>query len=109
MKRTIKRSQLAEVEGVLFDTFGIGVHEDFIRETYSGRGMGGTHCVGFVIRPQYVAALGAALAVVLQNDDVENRGLLAEMMSCPCLDNMGLDVILYFPGTTVASEEKSDD
>lgn len=105
MRRTIKREQLAEVEGVLFDMFGVGVHEDFIRETYSGRGMGGTHCVGFVIDPHHVAAVGAALAVVLNNDEVENRGLLAEMMSRPCLDNMGLDVILYFPGTTVANED----
>jgi len=105
MRRTIKRSQLAEVEGVLFDMFGVGVGDDYIRETYSGRGMGGTHCVGFVIKPAHVAALGAALAVVLHNDDVENRGLLAEMMSWPCLDNMGLDVILYFPGTTVAADD----
>jgi len=104
MRRTIKRSQLAAVEGVLFDMFGVGVGDDYIRETYSGRGMGGTHCVGFVIEPQHIAALGAALAVVLHND-IENRGLLAEMMSRPCLDNMGLDVILYFPGTTIAAED----
>lgn len=105
MRRTIKRSQLAEVEGVLFDMFGVGVPDDFIRETYSGRGMGGTYCVGFVIEPQHIVALGAALAVVLNNDDIENRGLLAEMMSCSCLDSMGLNVILYFPGTTVTVED----
>ncbi len=72
-----------------------------LRSDYSGRGMYGRTCLGFVVRnPQII---GAAVAIGLACTDIDP----VEMMSHAARDSMGRDFIIYFPEITVSSSEAS--
>jgi hypothetical protein len=79
--------------------------EDSIRRNYSGRGMYGRACVGFVVEPGEVAAVGAALVAALVryvdpedlDDALDDAVGLARRAR---VDSMGHSAIVYFPGVT---------
>lgn len=108
----ITQEQVDAITEVMYDTYGTVGDVDF-RPEYSGRGMYGKNCVGFVVQRPAVGlmSVGAALAEVLRladEDDVdydEKLNLLHYMVTNACMDNMGMDMIVYFPGVTLASEE----
>jgi len=67
-----------------------------IREDYSGRGMYGTKCLGFVVSSQRTAyRLMVGLAAVLGTDEASDIARRAQS------DSMGRDMIVYFPGVTL--------
>lgn len=81
--------------------------ESSIRREYGGRGMYGRACVGIVVEPSEVIAVGAALvAALVRNvdpDDLDDALEDAvELAKRACVDSMGLGAIVYFPGVTVA-------
>lgn len=100
----ITQEQLDRIEEILFDTFGVAGESghEITKTDYSGRGMYGKTCVGFVVRPRDVAAVGAAIALAF-GDDLTST---CEMLSQVCQDTMAFDVIVYFPGVTLASEDE---
>lgn len=99
----ITQKQLNKIEEILFDTFGVAGESghEIVRTNYSGRGMYGNTCVGFVVRPPDVAAVGAAIALAFGDD----LGPTCQMLAQACQDSMAFDVIIYFPGVTLMSEE----
>jgi hypothetical protein len=76
-----------------------GLDQDAIHSNYSGRGMYGAECIGFVIDGSIGSAamrLGIALNIVLGEEKATD--LVDRVKS----DNMGLGTILYFPGVKIA-------
>lgn len=69
--------------------------EDCIRWGYSGRGMYGKECFGFIGDAAGFGRLIVELTVMIGADDT--RQLTNFMVT----DNMGLGVIFYFPGVEV--------
>jgi hypothetical protein len=64
-----------------------------IYEDYSGRGMYGTKCLGFVVNGHRgEAALSIAIIRTLGEDDAE------DMLDNLRADALGLGTIIYFPG-----------
>lgn len=111
MRQVITKAQVDAVIEIMYETYGTG-SEDSFRADYSGRGMSGTGCVGFVVSGRELLSVGAALTEALRpadEDDVDYRekwGLLHYMITNACVDNMGLNMmIVYFPGVTLMSEE----
>lgn len=102
----ITQEQLNKIEEILFDTFGVAGESghEITRTDYSGRGMYGKTCVGFVVRPRDVAAVGAAIALAF-GDDLTPTCTMLERTS---QDSMAFDVIVYFPGVTLAEESEED-
>lgn len=102
----ITQEQLNKIEEILFDTFGVAGESghEITRTDYSGRGMYGKTCVGFVVRPRDVAAVGAAIALGFGDDLTPT----CEMLSQACQDSMAFDVIVYFPGVTLAEGNEED-
>lgn len=85
-----------------------GLEFDF-RSDYSGRGMYGATCIGFVIDSQSVMALGIAIAHALDevarlerlrasDDESDVDELAAAFARGVREDSMGLQSIVYFPG-----------
>ena len=70
-----------------------------VYERYSGRFMYGEQCVGFVGSPSVVAKVFARLGAAQDTADVAEQ--MAEVMRT---DNMGLDMIFYFPGWSAPDE-----
>lgn len=101
MRQVITRAQVNETLETLSVTYAVQVDGDTFLDDYSGRGMRGTGCVGFVVGERSLTAVGAALAEVLAAD---YPTLLHYMIINACVDTMGLDVIVYFPGVILASE-----
>jgi len=90
MTVTITRSQIQEL------TDAIGDDDDLdVRENYSGRGMYGATCVGFV-HDCSAFALGVALGAILGDDALELR---AES------DSMGRSEITYFRNLVIATDD----
>ena len=114
MKREITQEQVDAVTAILYDMYATASDVDF-RSDYSGRGMYGKTCVGFVVQTPAVGlmSVGAALAEVLRSadeDDVdynEKLNLLHFMVTNACIDNMGMDMIVYFPGVTLKNEDEN--
>lgn len=91
----IKREVVNEILDLMFNTFAIGVDGDAdFHPRYSGRGMNGAECVGFVIKKHEAAAFGATLALAFEDDTSMLLQLLAGIRS----DDLGTDTIVYFPG-----------
>lgn len=101
MTHVITQGAVDQVLEVLYITYGTGT-EDSFRSGYSGRGMYGKVCVGFVVATNGVLSVGAALAQALEED---YPTLLHYMITHSCMDNMGHDWIVYFPGVELANEE----
>jgi hypothetical protein len=67
-----------------------------IREDYSGRGMYGDTCLGIVVSSQRTAfRLVACMTAVLGIDTT------LDITRKAATDNMGRDMIVYFPGVTL--------
>lgn len=105
----ITQEQINRILENMFDLFG--AEEPRVRTNYSGRGMYGKECVGFVVKQDELLTLGAAITLALVRDadgnysDVE-LGTLASLMMKTRTDNMGYDTIVYFPGLEFADDEK---
>lgn len=80
--------------------------EGKLHESYSGRAMYGDTCFGVVgSRAEcFVFLAGLANAFVMNEGDPEAAIELAEVAQ---MDNMGLDLIMYFPGWTIEREAQS--
>lgn len=88
----LTRIQLAQVKSIMTAQ---GIEVD-VRTNYSGRGMYGAECVGFVLQNYvpYIFALANALADATITTEFEQIVAATEQ------DDMGLDIIIYFPGVT---------
>lgn len=97
----LTRIQLAQVKSIMTAQ---GIEVD-VRIDYSGRGMYGATCVGFVLqnRVPYIFALANAIADVTIVDG--NQTEYDQIVAATEQDDMGLDTIIYFPGVELASEE----
>lgn len=92
----LTRIQCAQIKSILTAQ---GIEVD-IRANYSGRGMYGAECVGFVIqnRVPYIFALANAIADATIRD--MNTTEYDQIIAATEQDDMGLDTIIYFPGVT---------
>lgn len=92
----LTRIQCAQIKSILTAQ---GVEVD-IRADYSGRGMYGAECIGFVIQNQvpYIFLLANAIADVTIIDG--NQTEYDQIVAATEQDDMGLDTIIYFPGVT---------
>ena len=68
-----------------------------IREDYSGRGMMGSKCFGFVIESQPYAVMIRFGQFLAENEELNTINLLQSLTDSCRFDNMGYDVIVYFP------------
>lgn len=89
------------VEDALYDA---GLTEQLddgecLREHYSGRNMYGENCFGVV-----VDHIGQAMAFVAALNDYENGGAL-QLAKDARHDDMGLQMIVYFPGHVIIDDE----
>ena len=105
MTQVITQGAVDEVTEILYEMYGTGSDTSF-RDDYSGRGMYGKVCVGFVVATNGVLSVGAALAQALEED---YPTLLHYMITHSCMDNMGHDWIVYFPGVTLAEDEEDEE
>lgn len=77
------------------------------RSDYSGRGMYGGRCFGFVtgspLKIGYaVAAVFGVDSLLIDSDEDEGRVEIGErLMRSVAMDSMGYESIVYFPGWTV--------
>lgn len=100
--REISNEYFNELVDQMYD-FGVDFEP---RTDYSGRGMMGKECIGFVTEnpAKFLMTLGAILAVDERNADdagATYEGLCYYDM-VPRTDSMGLDSIVYFPNVAVA-------
>lgn len=76
-----------------------------VREDYSGRGMYGKQCIGFVTSDpsRLLITLGAVLAT--SEKDADDSGATYEGIYyydlSPRMDNMAFDTIVYFPNISI--------
>lgn len=89
----------------------IEIIEDFclecgfdFREDYSGRGMYGRKCVGFVLG----ADVDLLLVLVELTELLIDNGIeyVSEKLGAICQDNMGTGTIVYFPRLKKVNEEE---
>jgi hypothetical protein len=89
--------------------------DEAIRTNYSGRYMYGRNCFGLV-----VDSLSQAVRVLLElafdsadcgTSDSLDRDVIEELGQSMATDNMGLSMIVYFPGFNLegADDEEADD
>jgi hypothetical protein len=79
--------------------------------SYSGRGMYGKECIGFVV-PQRMSAAQFAFnfAVELSADDEDGPEAIEEFHGRTwCQDSLGLDTIVYVPGVAPLAEEDEEE
>ena len=69
-----------------------------LRRSYSGRGMSGRSCVGFVTDESVMAALSSIIACC---DNIEQA---SDLVSAARTDNMGRGTIVYWPRIRDESE-----
>lgn len=102
----ITQERVDRILEIMFETYGIG-DEDSFRPTYSGRGMRGKDCVGFVVAPHAQIALGGAITQAFADvdEDDDEYGMDVRMLTQADVDNMAFDVIVYFPGVQLADED----
>ncbi len=88
---------------------------DNIQHKYSGRSMYGENCFGIVFQGvnnafQFFTELGA-YAYEVDRDDLVSYTLqsdLERLAQVACMDSMGMDVIVYFPGYILAKKDNDD-
>lgn len=110
--RTITRQQAEDVLDNFTDIGGELPREQALRDSYSGRGMFGKQCLGFVISPSSILLFGMAMyqALSVHDDDgIADDQLAVDMGQAAQTDSMGTDAIVYFPGWTLAEEETADE
>ena len=78
--------------------------------SYSGRCMYGRNCPGIVLKTSesYMTPLDVAvrLADYIRDEGEDNAN---ELLGSICMDNLGLDTIIYFPDYDIDAEEDDDD
>lgn len=79
-------------------------YEETVREDYSGRGMYGATCFGLVTPSQ---ADAFKILWYYNAPDERDFSKVPELLDDMRTDNMGYDVIVYFPGWTLT--EACDD
>lgn len=86
-------------------------HLDVEVRSYSGRGMYGKECIGFVVPNGMSAAQFAFnLAIELCADDEFGSEAIEEFHNREwCQDSLGLDTIVYVPGVVWSADEEGDD
>jgi hypothetical protein len=100
----ITQERVDRIIEIMFDVYGIGADDTF-QPNYSGRGMCGKTCVGFIVSPREQAALGGAITQAfadVDRDDGEEYGLDVRMLTNVYVDSMAFDIIVYFPGVQLA-------
>lgn len=91
-------------DGLVSQLYDFGLEFD-VRENYSGRGMYGEECIGFVTDDpsKLLISLGAILAV--DERDADDSGATYEGIYyydlSPRMDNMAFDTIVYFPNISI--------
>lgn len=90
---TITEDQLDSLRSFL------DIEDDDVRRDYSGRGMYGESCIGFVIDIPDVS-LGVALCAVL------GESIAVDMARDAQADSMGRSTIVYFPGWKVEVDDE---
>ena len=68
--------------------------------TYSGRGMYGKQCVGFVVSSDGIIE---AVAEIMIDEDVETQRQLLGLFRTAQTDSMGMNTIVYFPRLTTTA------
>ncbi len=81
--------------------FNLGNDSESDHREYSGRGMYGKACIGFTIENRAASVLRVGLAV-MQSFDEETAESIIDRAAW---DSMGLNMIVYFPGVTIAEKE----
>lgn len=77
--------------------------EGTVRFAYSGRGMYGKSCPGFVGRDTNYAKF-----LIEVNENNEEGGDLARRLAdLLCTDSMGYDKIFYFPGLVLTGDDEA--
>lgn len=72
--------------------------EDYdYRDDYSGRGMYGTKCIGIICYDP-LSTLAELFAYIIDSDDEICGADILDALGEPETDNMGMKMILYFPG-----------
>ncbi len=75
--------------------------EDDVRRDYSGRGMFGGSCLGFVGSTAQIARSVPSLAIVLGGPEHDENDRALGIAARAREDSMGLRTIIYFPDVTV--------
>jgi len=107
MTNTISRELLENA----LDNAGVDYND--VNDTYIGRNMYGERCLSFVIAGKRIQRDLCKFMVVLgmaaENDlnsaydtDGELYGLVPMLAESVCTDDLGLDMIVYFPGWKLA-------
>lgn len=77
--------------------------EDFEPMSYSGRGMFDRKCLAF-----RVSELNNFLAEIFYSVEPEDLNEIGEMFRNMRTDNLGLDMVVYFPHTEFVEPEEED-
>lgn len=72
-------------------------------ESYSGRGMYGRTCLGVTCDEPY-----GVIADLLRSCDAEELSDLADVVERTRTDNMGLSLVLYWPGVPFGEQQEEE-
>jgi hypothetical protein len=93
-----------------------GLRDFQVRTDYSGRGMYGDRCFGITCGGPEMALVGLAVLAALNLDDTPDRDGTreqiegaVEIVRAARTDNMGRDMIVYFPGYQLADADAEVD
>jgi hypothetical protein len=96
----ITQEQVDKILDALVVSFDVDVDDGTLRRDYSGRGMYGKRCFGFVVKPGETLKLGAAIVLALQTEDGSLTDAF-ELLNDARTDDMTWDIIVYFPNATL--------
>jgi hypothetical protein len=95
MDKTISRDQIE------YALNNAGIDFSDLNDTYAGRGMYGETCLSFTLVGKRVQRSLCQFFVWLTNELVEDQdglGQAHQLAADVCTDDLGLDMIVYFPG-----------
>jgi len=107
----ITKSQVDEIIDIMRNMFDVETDDETFRSDYSGRGMYGKTCIGFVISSRAQLALGAAIAITFngmkddEDIDEDELELGYQMITRSRADTMAFDVIVYFPDVELEEDK----
>lgn len=94
---TITTNHAEQIAELIADAVGEDL-ENVLRTDYSGRGMYGRECIGFIAEPAMV------IAAIAESDPYKSGELgadLLELASEVRTDSMGFNTITYLPGWSI--------
>lgn len=107
MRDDLLTAFMVKLNDVLYDA-GLTPEEN-LRTDYSGRGMCGKTCIGVTLSSSEVAAFWISVGqtiISLQNNDRDELAREFENLGADyATDNMGLDMIIYFPRVQAPESE----